>query len=297
MTNVNRLDYNIEYWYFFISGIVWIVFSVFLAYLTYEHHSKRRYPQNIILFLFTAGSIARTIWFFNYVTYGVFWPCVVISRVAILLQLSGLSILVLMWSRAVNIIPKTIERMQQQPRNSTEGISTVMSIISKETKESDKSNSSNSVRITSEQATERAKLVYIQRLCVLMNFILWSLILGTLANQNAYWYLINIILLSVMCIIEAIVIFIVGIRTAVRLHNELAPIYTNPSETRRIFSKSLTFPYHILLFIYSFNDTSNNRSLLIQKQIVRTLLTTSTIISLCFIIRSVCFYFSFEILV
>ena len=90
-------------WIFFCTAIIWIFYTILMFYVFYEHQQRRQYPQNLIIFLLALGSLCRCIWFGFYVDYGETVLFQVLNRIAILLQFSAISLLLLMWSRALKV--------------------------------------------------------------------------------------------------------------------------------------------------------------------------------------------------
>jgi hypothetical protein len=87
----------------FVSGIIWIPYTLSLFYLFREHQLRKKYPQNVIVLLMAFGSCFRCVWFFfSKADSEKIWM-LVINRVAILLQFTALWILILMWYRALQI--------------------------------------------------------------------------------------------------------------------------------------------------------------------------------------------------
>jgi hypothetical protein len=262
-------------WEFFISGLVWIFYSILLLYLFHEHNKKFRYPQNIIILLLAFSAIFRTIWFFVYPSYGYLLYAKIFNRVAILWQFSALSVLVLMWSRAVKIMPFAIKKLSQKARK-------IFQFPNEETNIA--------------ELYERRIRIY-HRVAFLVNIAAWAFILGSLANDSDTWYRTNITALSALCMIEAIVILVVGVNTGYKLQREIAPIYVSATEVPAGIVEPrqtcLGTTCRLVSFIYRSN--SGNRGLQIQKQILKTLLTTATILSVLFLIRSIVFWFSHEI--
>lgn len=266
-----RSDYVL--WSFFISGFVWIFYSLFLFYLFSEHHRKHRFPQNMIVLLLGIGAVLRTIWFFMSPYY---YDAVstlalrIVNRSVILLQFTALSILILMWARAVKVIPKEIHKLSKRSNYLT-----------------------NQHEIdASAERFERHMLLY-SRITILINICAWGLILGSISDNRQTWYHINNIMLSTLCLLEAVVILVVGINTGLKLQREMLPVYVNSSGTPTNSTASKKPRFIIISVIrYIYSSNSGNRGLQIQRQVLRTLLTTAFILSICFLLRSLIWWFN-----
>lgn len=90
-------------WIFFVSCLFWIPYTLFMFYLFHEHNVRKQYPQNFILLLFSLGCLCRCIWFGLYSDFGYYNAMQVLNRVSILFQFSAVSLLLLMWSRALKV--------------------------------------------------------------------------------------------------------------------------------------------------------------------------------------------------
>ena len=90
-------------WIFFFSFLFWIPYTIFMFYLFYEHNIRKQYPQDFIILLFAVGCLCRCLWFGLYSDFGHYNAMQVLNRVAILFQFSAISLLLLMWSRALKV--------------------------------------------------------------------------------------------------------------------------------------------------------------------------------------------------
>lgn len=90
-------------WIFFLSFLFWIGYTLFMFYLYYEHKVRKQYPQYLILFLLSTGCVCRCLWFGFYTDYAETIEMQLLNRAAILLQFSAISMLLLMWSRALKV--------------------------------------------------------------------------------------------------------------------------------------------------------------------------------------------------
>lgn len=85
------------------SGYIWIPYVLLLIYLYSEHIARGRNLQSNIILLITIGAVLRCIWFILAPAYAAQTGMIFINRLAILMQFSSISILILMWSRAIKI--------------------------------------------------------------------------------------------------------------------------------------------------------------------------------------------------
>lgn len=103
------------------SGYFWIPYVLLLVYLYSEHIARGRNLQSSIILLITIGAVLRCIWFILAPGYIAEIGMLFINRLAILMQFSSISILILMWSRAIKISQWTdreYHRMMSKDDNS-----------------------------------------------------------------------------------------------------------------------------------------------------------------------------------
>lgn len=88
--------------FFLIAGIIWIPFALVLLYGFYESFHQKLYPQYIIIAFFFISAVCRCLWFFlrPFQTVDVIGVRV-LSRIAMVAEFSGVSLLVLLWSRSL----------------------------------------------------------------------------------------------------------------------------------------------------------------------------------------------------
>jgi hypothetical protein len=302
MTNyLTVVNSQFAYQAFFGSGIIWIPYSILMYSLYREHQQRKKFPQNVILWLLTANVIIRCIWFFLYPQYATEIIMVVMNRVAILLQFSALSILILMWVRALEITSlankmskaETLALNQQSQRAGS-------NMPSSERPRSLKS-SHNDALLRLE--AEKKQRIYIRGV-LLFNLVIWAVILGSLADDSVQWYHINLIAISLMCWIEACITLVIGLRTALALQKEL-------SATLAISNADLNQGQHRVetgwkgalyclccctclgpfyrLFFASKRKGQSQYGLQIQRDVVKTILTVSVIVFFFFFLRSLAF--------
>ena len=89
---------------YFISGAIWIPFTILICCLFIEQLFAQRYPQYIVMFFLAVGCSLRCIWFwisaFNDVDTS---DNLIVDRLAILFQFSAVSCLILMWGRILKV--------------------------------------------------------------------------------------------------------------------------------------------------------------------------------------------------
>ena len=96
--------YNNEVtWCFFISFIVWFPFICYLWSHCWDHRNKNHYPHTYIVGLLAFGSTLRCIWFYVTSSVGHTLGWEVINRIATLSQFSAMTLLLLMWSKALKV--------------------------------------------------------------------------------------------------------------------------------------------------------------------------------------------------
>jgi hypothetical protein len=222
----------------FFSGIVWIPYCGLLFYFFHEHRQRKKFPQNLILFLLFFGSCFRCVWFFVYYFYdSSYIGFIIINRVAILLQFAAVSVLMTMWVRTL-IITNIAEKIESSRQNSQ-----VLSNRNTLTASSFNSNNlkaflrqyQNKAALASEKVrsletkhfqgmvkfeTEK-KQQYFVTCTIVVNVVVWALILCTVSVRTNFWYSINLILISLLCLFEAIVTLVTGLRVALLLQKEM----------------------------------------------------------------------------
>jgi hypothetical protein len=281
----------------FYSGIAWIPYCLLLLYLFHEHNVRHRFPQNLILLFLSISGIIRCIWYLFYDPYGPQPVGIVINRIAILLQFTALSILLMMWSRALKITQNIdkINTINPAPMTPTERLQ--------------------AIRAANEQTLVNKKNIQSQNcymyITIFINVLVWFVILVTIIfNHYEGWYNVNLIILSVMCLIEGFFTLGVGIRTSLKLQAELAPIYqsntilnnqydANNIAASRKNKMTVSCPKYycgcglVRLFRFIFSSKTNNqyRGLQMQREVLKTLLSVTSIVCFFFTIRSFSFLY------
>jgi hypothetical protein len=292
---------------FAISAIVWIPYTFLEFYLFREHLSRSRNLQSNILFFLAAGSVFRCAWFWvdknvDYVL------SEIINRIALLLQFSGISLLMLMWSRAI-----AISRMTDAAYNESEKANAVEN--GRDTVLEDQ-RGVRLQRYREAMQTVMTKLTgmstfqnYIA-VTVIVNIIVWGFVLGSLANTSDLWYNINIIGISMASLLAAVGTLAVGLWVSVALHSALTPVYVNQQGSTTYTSaqrlRCVCMGRYgarcervlgccglcsLYAFIFNYNQSDTRQGLQMQREVLKVILSVSTISSLFFLLRSLCFMY------
>ena len=294
------------------SGILWIFLTLFMLYLTYEHVERNKFPQNVIIFLLAINMAVRCIWFFNYIKHGDLLIMLIANRTAILLQFSALSILILMWIRALHLtaMADKIERLSittqalETPVNASQatsimgggkGDNTSNNRLSTGSTRSSSAETERQVKI----ATERQQQQTV-RAVLLLNVVVWLIILVSLvAEQSNLWYDINIIAISVLCLLQAVFTLGIGLRTAIAMNKELSPVlisnmndFKQDRPGQRQWLKQFdccgcASLYSIYKLFFSREGSKNGLQL--QRQVLKTIIGVSLVIFIFYFLRSLSF--------
>lgn len=210
-----------------ISGIFWIPYIILLFYLYKEHYSRGRNLQGHIILLLSFGAIFRCVWYWIYPFYGKYTYVLAINRIAILLQFSAVTLLVLMWCRALKISKWTDKEYKNLSKNKI-----IMNNNSNDGALDHHKNDNkyyiDSLRTANENAmkktTSQNKFLIYQIIVIIINLIAWGLVLGTIGTYG-FWYDFNIISISMAFAIIAFITLIAGLRISKSLHLSLLPVY------------------------------------------------------------------------
>jgi len=248
------------------SGYIWIPYVLLLIYLYSEHIARGRNLQSNIILLITIGAVLRCIWFILAPQYAAQIGMVFINRLAILMQFSSISILILMWSRAIKISQWTdreYHRMLSKDNNSNIHSKVIQSndddaVINNHHLDEQFSKNDNSIfsmaatmnmsttsvisrtiaevlaafkaahqRATSKLTSEKVFKGYLS-VTVIVNIAVWILLLFTFfIGSSQYWYNFNIVAISLASLVAALVTFIEGLRISISLQKTLSPVYVN----------------------------------------------------------------------
>lgn len=293
---------------FAVSAIVWVPYSFLLFYLFREHYSRSRNMQSNILLFLACGSVFRCVWF--WIDTNVYYVySEVINRIALLLQFSGISLLMLMWSRAIAISKMTDVAYNESADAHTveNGRDTVMV-------------DSRTLRIQRYQEATQAvmsKLSNMNRFqhyivfAVIVNIAVWAFVLCSLSSTTYLWYNINIIAISVACMVAALGTLLVGLWVSIALHVALSPVYVSSGGSATYNQEQklkcvcmgrygATCEYvmgcfglcSLYAFIFNYNQSDSSRQgLQMQREVLKVILSVSTITFFFFLIRSLCFMY------
>lgn len=296
----------------FVSGFVWIGLIVLFAYLFYEHQVREKFPQNLILLLLLFDTILRSIWFFLSIDYNQFIITRIFNRMSILYQFTAISILMLMWLRALQITQMTYQishhHLEENPDLDDESAT---NSEAKQTK--GKSNPTRAVASGTtkppvlDEAAVRAEAERKQtmriRVALAVNVFTWCFILGTCFHGDSRWYAVNLIMLSTLCLAEAIITLTIGVRTSLMLQKELTPVFqaSNINLTTQTKIKKNGLFYRLQeycgcadfysLYQLFFSKTESALGLQLQRDVLKTLLNVSFIVFIFFFVRSFSFIY------
>lgn len=238
-------------WIFYISAFVWIPYTIFFWYLYYEHKSRKQYPQYFIIQFLALGCTCRTVWLFIYPYSNGVWMKV-LSRLAMLLQFSAISLLMLMWDRALKVtrqmdrglkmrntdasgresaISRTLRLLAQPPStrlkttHETE-IDAETGTVSLSSQAPSQSPSEYEVRRElDEDSHERKRVAW-----MVVNIVAYLVLIGSVIIQTTELvYQINLCCIGVLCLIVDVGILKVGLSAYFRLRKELKPVFMNSS--------------------------------------------------------------------
>lgn len=226
----------------FISGVLWVPYTFFLFYLFYEHHVREKFPQNMIMLLLAMGSVVRTVWLFGAHAYQPSIPFLILNRLAILLQFTALAVLILMWLRALQITK--IAYAKQNTESTTAALSFHSpQLVRVDSHHSEYSNSGHLSRPSEHRSSMHALMFRevetrhrkVVKYAGVFIFCIWVVILVSLIGDVQVGhtdYDANVIMISSLCLMEAVFTLVVGLRTAVILQKELAPVFLTSSAVK-----------------------------------------------------------------
>lgn len=269
----------------FYSGVVWIPYTFFFLYLFYEQYGPRRYPQYLIALCLFMCSLFRCVWFLGYDVYHITLAFVVINRIAILFQFSAISLLILMWSRVLQVSvkrPKIIRAMRQRSQDVVSPLAGSVTLSTDGALSSAASGDENALAKT---------LNTYYWVTIAVNVVVWLFILITIILSTKVYpvlYQENIFFIAFLCLAEAVVILSVGVRTGLRISRELNKANAGnskaPSEDRGCLAVWCScFHDFYLLF---FNSAGPRTRLNVQAQAIKKLLLISVIMFVLFSLRS-----------
>lgn len=279
-------------WIMFISGLIWIPYSLLFLYLFHEQYSRRRFPQYLIILSLACGCMLRCFWFVGSDEFKSSIPLIFINRVAILFQFTGVSLLLMMWLRILKV---SVQASTANSFSSSPALGSQPSVMPS-------SNPSSSVFSSPSIVPEfliRSKLVepsiWTAHLIVaiVVNIIVWVFIILTIALSLTIYsefYNINILLVAILCFLEGVFILGVGINTGMRISQELSPVFLTWRLTPQVQKTRYMRLRAAFSGIYYFLFESSHQSRLHgQSLAVRKLVIVSSIISFFFLCRSLAF--------
>ena len=319
--------YHLEYtdaWIFYISGFVWIPYTLFTWYLYWEHKSRNQYPQYFIIQFLAMGCTARTIWLFIYPYSNGVWMKV-LSRLAMLFQFSAISLLMLMWDRALKVTRqmdkgvnlRTDDRSTLSIRENAMG--RTLRLLAQENTRMRTTNESNSSAISSLSEYETRRELDMESLVrkrvawIAVNVVAYLLIIGSVIVETSETvYQINLCLIGLMSLIVDVGILNVGLSNYFRLRRELKPVFMNSSAqeasvtaTGHSAGQSEKGKCRMVLsycccgldsFLLNWNSSDAGAGgahsvLKMQAQVIRVLLWVSMTVAIFFFIRAFCFIY------
>lgn len=282
--------YTERYWIMFVSGIIWIPYCLIMLYTFVEQYKLRRYPQYLIILCLFVSCCFRCGWFFNYEN-DELMGAVLVSRIAILLQFSSLTLLLLMWSGVVRV---------SRSVSNVEGLANSNKLVAPPTVEQPnvRSDSTNENETGTEMSGLHKFYLYFT---ISVNIVVWAFILGTIGFSERFgdrYYNLNIALLAGLCFFEAVLIMVVGVRTGLKINRELSPVFVSyhqsgPDHQQKMkIQKSwprqcCEFCGEVLaVFGGDFASTNHGHRLQAQAEAIQRLLLVSSIIAVFFLLRS-----------
>ena len=278
-------SHNERDWIMLLSGLVWIPYSLLMLYLFIEQYRFKRFPQHAINLCLFLGCCCRTIWFFGYEDLRATEALVYLNRIAILLQFSALSILMMMWSRVLRVSNNSVNNSSSQfninnPANLKAGASKSESQLNSPTHE-----------LTDTGLVAHNYLTA----TIIANVVVWLFVIVSIALSFKVYpalYNVNIIILATVCLLEGVSIFCIGVNTGMRISRELAPVYPSWSKENLIqksqCQKIKDFGYEFYLVFFAQSMSSTHR-LHAQAEAIYRLLLVSSVIAFFFLVR----FFSF----
>jgi hypothetical protein len=315
--------YHLEHtdaWIFYISAFVWIPYTLFTWYLYYEHKSRNQYPQYFIIQFLAMGCTCRTIWLFAYPYSNGVWMKS-LSRLAMLLQFSAISLLMLMWDRALKVTRQMDKGVRLRNRDDGSVRETIVSRTlrllaqsstrMRATNESDSSVMSSMSEYELKRELDHDSLMRKRIAWVVINVIAYVVLIGSVITETSEEvYEINLCSIGLLCLLVDFGILKVGLSNYFRLRKELKPVFMNSSTQEASLTNSGASPTEkgkcrtalsycccgldSFLFHWdnSYEGAGGAKSVLqMQAQVIRVLLWVSFTVAIFFLIRAFCFIF------
>lgn len=301
--------YGVQELEFFVSAIVWVPYTALLFYLFSEHYTRSRNLQSNILLLLASGSVFRCAWFF--IDDKVWWiTSEIVNRIALLLQFSGLSLLMLMWTRAIAISKMTDIAFQESGGTETNSMENGRDAVLVDRLKLRLQRYQEATQAVMNKLTSMNSFQHYIIITVLVNVVVWGFVLGSLAEQTEMWYDINIIAISVACVVVAVGTLFVGLWVSTALHVTLSPVYisnsSNATYNKEQVSRCVCMGRYgatceyvmgccglcsLYAFIFNYNQSDTRQGLQMQREVLKVILSVSTITSLFFLFRAFCFIY------
>lgn len=314
----------------FVSGFIWIFQLLLFAYLYYEHQLREKFPQNLILLLLFADTAFRCIWFFLYNDYRSTMYAILFNRTAMLLQFTAITVLMLMWLRALQITQITyalshrhldaptplpdpddaILDASDEEKSAKTAVQTPSRALNRNPLKNKKAQATSAVQgkvldeVSIRAEAERKQKLRL-RVAIFVNVCTWCFILGSCAARDETWYSANLIMISFLCSAEAVITLTIRVRTSLMLHKELMPVFqttnTNLATQSRVRQRQSGSLCRLLegcgcsdlyrLYQLFFSPSESALGLQLQRDVLKTLLNVSLIVFVFFFIRSFAFVY------
>lgn len=256
---------------------------MYLAFL--EHHKKKQYPQNIIILFLFLGCFTRTIWLFlPYVNKENEIIGHVFNRIAILFQFGAISMLMVMWSRALRLTYSFDQARAEINQSDQVQLDKKSLLVYNQRK-----------RETELRALQD-DLHLKQRIWLCVNVFAWlCIIITSIIDTGSYWYTVNLLMLSTLCLLVNIGIIVVGYSNWKRLRCQLEKLEEHSSRDTPHTSKDLSSSplqmccqrsvFFRVVFQHSYGQQRA------QVEMLRIIAIVSLTVSIFFFIRSFCFLY------
>lgn len=305
-------------WVFFISAIIWAPYTFLMFYLFWEHKKRNQSPQWSIVLYLACGTALRCCWFFLYPYYGGSIALVFMNRIALLMQFSAISLLMLMWHRALTVT-SAIDRKQGRSRSSSRAIDVDVGQIPPPLNSVHEMRISSLSRMNSVDrrhelenkrnviAKSRQRLLRLKMMWVGANAFAWVTVLVTIlasflvSENRSLLYSINLICVSFICLLVNLGIIYVGLIFFGRLQSELSPVYmlhgsedTSPQLSHRSSRKSdnrCCGSCYLPLLQFRVLFFSQKDTFRMQVEVLRTVFYVSITVAVFFFLRSLCFLY------
>lgn len=191
---------------YLVSAIIWIPFSLFQWYFAWKHFSASKWFQFGIVLCFSAGATLRCIWLFAHAieksNVSLIYGWMLINRTAVLLQFTGLTLLMGLWSRSL-ILTKYMEKK--------------LSVVDGPTFTPDKLGVQKKRVLFSgdvlEDAIGKVSVKSRRVKYMFINTFAWSVTYATTGNKDLFWSLVNGFMLASLSVIVAAGLTYIGLKS------------------------------------------------------------------------------------